>query len=158
MQALLVYLARQDSEPQGWQPEDYGGVFPRGGTHTIKVLLPPTHKSWRDRSNYHTITLILSVGDNPANHLLLGAKLQRLISHHCTCRSGARTNSACCHVAAAVIALFGPALFRTAKVEEPRISDPEKYLITVLVIITNVVSSPITILATQVTYTYLQAH
>ena len=90
VQALLVYLARQDSEPQGWQPEDYGGVFPRGGTHTIKVLLPPTHK--------------------------------------------------------------------TAKVEEPRISDPEKYLITVLVIITNVVSSPITILATQVTYTYLQAH
>ena len=154
MQALLVYLARQDSEPQGWQPEDFGGAFPQGGTYTIKVLLPPTHKSWRDRNNYHTITLILAVGDNPANHLLLGAKLQRLISHHCTCRSGARTNSACCHVAAAVIALFGPALFRTAKVEEPRISDPEKYLITVLCIIpiVQILSPPITALAPQVTY------
>jgi hypothetical protein len=39
-------------------------------------------------------------------------------------------------------------------VEEPRISDPEKYLITVLCIIPNVTvfSPPITILAPQVIY------
>ena len=126
LQALLIHLARQETEPKGWDPEHFNGAFPEGGTYTIKLLLPPTHKSWRDKSNWHTITLLISVGPNGANHLCLGSKLQRLVSHHCTCRSGARTNSSCCHVAAAIIALWGPNLFTTAKIEEPRISDPEK--------------------------------
>ena len=126
LQALQLHLARQETEPEGWDTEGFNGAFPEGGTYTVLLLLPPTHSSWRDKKNWHTVKLLLAVGKNDANHLWLGPKLQRLISHYCTCRSGARTNSACCHVAAALIAICAPALFLTAKVEEPRISDPEK--------------------------------
>ena len=126
LQALLLHLARQDTEPEGWDADSFNGPFPEGGTYTVQLLLPPTHKTWRDKLNFHTVKLLIAVRKNDANHLCLGPKLQRLITHFCTCRSGARTNSACCHVAAALIAICAPALFLTAKIEEPRISDPEK--------------------------------
>ena len=126
LQALLLHLAKQETEPGGWEAEKFNGAFPEGGTYSAQMLLPPTHKTWRDKLNYHTVKVQIAAGPNPANHLCLGPKLQRLVSHNCSCRSGARTNSACCHVAAAVISICGPALFRTAKIEEPRISDPEK--------------------------------
>ena len=44
LQALLIHLARQETEPKGWDQEDFNGAFPEGGTYTIKLLLPPTHR------------------------------------------------------------------------------------------------------------------
>lgn len=124
--ALPIYIAKQDTEPEGWSDEKFGGAFPPGGTATVKALVPPTHKSWRDKKNFHTTTVVFSRGANPANHLWLGPKLRRVVSHHCTCRSGTRTNAACCHVSAVVMMLAGPRLYRSPKVKEPRIADPER--------------------------------
>lgn len=121
-----MHIARQEKEPAGWDSEKFGGPFPDGGTITIKMLVPPTNSSFRNMDNFHTVTFILAARDNPTNHLKLGPRLRRIISHNCTCKSGDRTNSGCCHGAAAVILLFGPKLFRTAKVNESRTSDPER--------------------------------
>ena len=126
VQALDIYIAEQDTEPLGWDDSKYGGAFPRGGVFTIKGSLPPTHKSWRDKGNFHTTTILLAKEDNPTNHLRLGPKLRRIVSHNCTCRSGQRTNSACCHVTGLVIELWARELFRSAKVQEPRLADPLK--------------------------------
>ena len=125
-QTLQIYIARQEEEPEGWDDDKFGGPFPDGGTYTVKVRIPPTHKSWRNEDNFHTVTGVLAAGDNPHNHLKLGPKLERIVSHHCTCRSGTRTNSSCCHFTSLAMLLCGSALFRTAKVSEPRILDPEK--------------------------------
>ena len=122
----MVYLAEQNTEPEGWDSEQFNGGYPKGGTTTIKMSLAPTHKSWRDFTGHHDVTLVLANESNPDNHLRLGPKLQRMVSHNCTCMSGARTSCACAHVEAAVMLLFGPRLFRSAKISEPRIADPEK--------------------------------
>ena len=126
LQALDIYIALQKEEPQGWDREKFGGDYPKGGTHTVKGSIAPTHKSWRTWDNHHEVTAIIAVGENPDNHLNLGPKLSRVVSHNCTCMSGSRTNSACSHVAALLVALQAPRLFRTTKVNEPRIGDPEK--------------------------------
>ena len=125
-QALPIYIAKEDAEPAGWDEDKFGGAFPLGGIATVKALVPPTHKSWRDKKNFHTTTVVFAQQDNPANHLRLGPKLRRVVSHHCTCRSGSRTNAACCHVSALITMLAGPSLYRSPKVEEPRIADPER--------------------------------
>jgi hypothetical protein len=72
---------------------------------------------------FYAVTLAWSIGDNPANHLHLGRQLCRLFAHHCTCRSGKRTNASCCHVTAATLALCCPEAFRTAKKREARLFD-----------------------------------
>lgn len=126
MQALDIYIALQKEEPEGWDSDKFGGDFPVGGTHTVKGKVAPTHKSCRTWDNHHDVTVILAVGENPTNHLNLGPKMSRVVTHNCNCMSGSRTNSACSHVAALMVALQAPKLFQTTKVNEPRIGDPEK--------------------------------
>ena len=76
----MVYLAEQNTEPQGWDSELFNGGFPKGGTTTIKMSLAPTHKSWRDFTGHHDVTIVLANNSNPENHLRLGPKLQRLVT------------------------------------------------------------------------------
>ena len=74
-------------------------------------------------SVWHTVTLIVSSGGNPTNHLNLMHRLQCIIATHCTCEQGARTNGACSHIQAFVIAAFCPQMFRTAKKPQGRLTD-----------------------------------
>ena len=126
LQALDIYIAVQKEEPEGWDSEKFGGDYPAGGTNTVKGSIAPTHKSWRTWDNHHDVTAIIAVNENAANHLNMGPKLSRVVTHNCTCLSGSRTNSACSHVAALLVALQAPTLFHSTKVNEPRIGDPEK--------------------------------
>ena len=126
LQALDIYIAVQKEEPEGWDSEKFGGDYPAGGTNTVMGSIAPTHKSWRTWDNHHKVTVIIAVGENPANHLNMGPKMSRVVTHNCTCLSGSRTNSACSHVAALLVALQAPTLFHSTKVNEPRIGDPEK--------------------------------
>ena len=121
-----MFLYHQAVMPGGWPAGSYNGPWPEGGCWVIKLLIPPNMKTWRTAANWHIVTLFLAHGANPNNHMMLGPLLQRLFSHHCDCLSGSRTNSACSHVCAAVIALFAPQCFKTTKVMEPRLSDPQR--------------------------------
>jgi hypothetical protein len=71
----------------------------------------------------HTITLVISSAHNPTNHLNLHHRLQCIIATHCSCEQGSRTNGACSHIQAFVIAVFCPEMFRTAKKMQSRLSD-----------------------------------
>ena len=108
----------------------------------LKVLVPPSWKTWRSLSNWHTsnnifltpkmkdyvnffppATLVFSRGENPANHLHLGRQLSRLMAHACSCEAGLRTNSACRHINASVTAVCSPNSFRTTKKMDARLTD-----------------------------------
>ena len=129
---LSVLLYHQVEEPNGYNPEAYNGGWPEGGIWILKLRIPPNMKTWRTESNWHSIVILLSHGDNPSNHLHLGPLLQRIVSTHCDCPSGDRTNSWCSHVTAGVIALFCPTTFRTTKILEARMTDHLRYFIHIL--------------------------
>ena len=75
----------------------------------------------------HTMKVEVLVGDSEVKFSHdMGPKMSRVVTHNCTCLSGSRTNSACSHVAALLVALQAPTLFHSTKVNEPRIGDPEK--------------------------------
>jgi hypothetical protein len=121
-----VFLYHQVAMPPGYNPAAFHGPWPPGGAWVIKMLVSPNMKAWRTPGNWHTVSVILAHGQNAANHLMLGPLLQRLVSHHCDCKAGARTNSTCSHVVAVLIALFAPNCYLPTKVLEPRLQDPQR--------------------------------
>ena len=123
VQELRIFLHLQVEAPEGYDPAEYGGAWPEGGCWVLKTSMPPNMKTWRTPGNWHQVVLILAAGDNPGNHLQLGPLLQRLVTAHCDCKSGGRTNSMCSHSSALVIALFAPTCFRTTKILEARTTD-----------------------------------
>ena len=118
----IAYFCQEDM-PAGYDSATYGGEWPSGGAWVVKVLLPPSFNSWRTLSNWHTITLVFSRGENHDNHLQLGPQLSRLIAHCCSCETGSRTNSACRHINAGVTALCSPNSFNTTKRMDARLTD-----------------------------------
>ena len=69
------------------------------------------------------MTTIWARRGNPHNHLHQGRGLERLVAHHCGCKSGKRTNAACSHVTALVKALCCPGAFRSTKKLTARLYD-----------------------------------
>ena len=112
----------QINAPVGYDINIFG-AWPDHGVWVIKLRYPPSWNSPRTARNWHTVTMVISQGDNPTNHLGLGPGLSRIMASFCTCKSGSSTNCACCHRVAAVIALIAPDCFNSAKVMTPRIVD-----------------------------------
>ena len=124
VQELRVFTFHQVNQPAGYNPAAYNGPWPQGGAWVVKCLVPPNMKTWRTAGNWHTVTIIFSHQANPANHLMLGPQLQRIVSHNCDCPAGDRTNSTCSHVMSVIMGLFAPSCFLPTKVLEPRLADP----------------------------------
>ena len=122
-QTTRVHFAVQRGVPVGYDASAYGGPWPACDVQIIKLSFPSTMKSSANRSNFHTVTLLVSLGLNSTNHLNLGKLLEPIIGYFCDCESGMRTNAACCHVEAACIVLFCPSMFRSAKKKEARLND-----------------------------------
>ena len=122
-QCTKVHVAVQSNQPVGFNPLKYGGPWPEGSVDIIKLSFPSTMKTSTNRSNFHSVTLLLAHGTNLTNHLNLGPQLESLFGYHCDCESGMRTNASCCHVQAACIALFCPTMFRSAKKNVARLND-----------------------------------
>jgi hypothetical protein len=112
----------QENVPEGYD-RDMFGVWPQLGAWVIKMRYPPSWNSPRTNTNWHTITLVVSRGENVTNHLGLGPLLSRIVASYCTCKSGMGTNAACCHRVAAIIALMAPLCFNPAKVQSARLVD-----------------------------------
>ena len=120
-QITPVLYTMQGSRPEGYIDALYG-PWP-GAVLLLKCQIPSSHKTPSVRSNLNTVTLVLSTVNVAVNPLRLTGPLSRLISHHCTCRSGSATNKACAHVMGVCIGLLAPACFQTVKKKVGRLTD-----------------------------------
>ena len=120
-QTTPVLYTTQNSRPDGYNEEEHG-PWP-GPLLLLKCQIPSSHKAPSVRSNLNTVTLALSSVDVSSNSLSLTGPLSRLISYHCTCKSGCAANRACAHVMGVCIGLFAPTLFRTVKKKVGRLTD-----------------------------------
>ena len=120
-QTTPVLHTMQQTCPAGYNGDLYG-PWP-GPVVILKCQIPSSHKAPSNRSNLNTVTLAISSVDVLFNHLRLTGSLSRLLSHHCTCKSGSATNRACAHVMGVCIGLFAPACFRTVKKRVGRLTD-----------------------------------
>ena len=123
LQELLVFLYLQREAPEGYDPDLFNGAWPEGGCWVIRLRVPPNMSSWRTPDSWHQVYILLAQGENQANHLQLGPLLQRMVTAHCDCPSGDRTNSWCSHMVAGVMGLFAPTCFRSTKILEARVTD-----------------------------------
>ena len=139
-QHLRLAVYQQEEEPEGWR-EGGHGPWPEGGFTVVKGRAPPSWKTWRTGVNWKcgenlhqhapapalspspapnsepfvAVTTGWARGANPHNHLHQGQGLERLVFHHCGCKSGKRTNAGCSHITALVKALCCPGAFRSTK-------------------------------------------
>ena len=112
--------------PTGWNPRLYG-PWP-GPIWILKSRYAPSWKSFLDDSNWHTVTSLVCRGPNNNNNRLnLGPLLDRIVALLCDCPAGYKTNSCCAHQGAHVKAIMAPALFRSRKVNESRLTDIYRY-------------------------------
>ena len=64
----------------------------------VKVRCPPSWKSTRDPSKFHTVTILLAHERDPTvNPLMMGEGLEQILDWHCTCKAGLRTCASCSH-------------------------------------------------------------
>ena len=104
--------------PLGYAPGFYG-PWPQDSAWIIKTRLPPSWKSSRDPTNFHTVTVLLAHRwDQSSNPLMMVEGLEQIIDWHCTCKGGLRTNASCTHRIAALIITCATECFDTAKVAE----------------------------------------
>ena len=120
-QLTPVLYTIQRSMPEGYNSTEYGPWA--GPCLILKCQIPSSHKSPAVRSNLHTVTLLLSTVPVDLNPLQLTGPLSRLLSYHCTCKSGCGTSRSCAHVLGMCIGLFAPTLFRTVKKRLGRLTD-----------------------------------
>ena len=120
-QTTPVLYTVQQSMPEGYNPAVYG-PWP-GAALILKCQIPSSHKSPNERRNLNTVTLVISTVDVPDSSLNLTGPLKRLMSHHCTCKSGSATNRACSHIMGLCIGLFAPDLFISVKKKVGRLTD-----------------------------------
>jgi hypothetical protein len=119
-QSTPVLYSFQQNRPTGYNEALYGPWA--APAVVIKCQVPSSHKA-TIRGNLNTVTLMFSTADLGVNPLSLTGPLGRLISYHCTCKSGAGTNRACAHVLGICIGLIAPVLFQTVKKKTGRLTD-----------------------------------
>ena len=118
----------QEAPPGGYDPAVYG-PWPLDGCWVIKVRCPPSWKSTRDPSNFHTVTVLLAHRRDPSmNPLLMGQGLEQIQDWHCTCKSGLRTAASCTHRCAGLLLTCASECFNTAKVPEAVMVDTARLL------------------------------
>ena len=122
-QDTRVWYFFHAEEPDGYDETVYG-TWPEVGVWVLKARYPPSFHTVRTAGNWHTVTFLISRGQNPSNHLDLGEKLRPIVGTHCTCKSGSSTNSQCMHRAAFAIALMAPSCFNPIKMKSARLVDP----------------------------------
>ena len=120
-QTLPVFYFEQNVVPPGYD-DGVLGQWP-GQTLVLKIVLPSSNRSLGSSATHRCVTLLVSQHNVDPHPLRLQGYLSRLFGCHCTCDSGMRTNAACEHIEAAIILLFNPDTFRTAKRKETRIND-----------------------------------
>lgn len=118
---LRLFYLPVDIQPPGYNVAEYG-VWP-GPCWLLKVRYAPTWNSFLQDTNWHTVTMIATRGPTLNNILRLGPLLSRIFALLCDCRSGVKTNSICSHCGAMVKSVMAPALFRSTKVRESRMTD-----------------------------------
>ena len=118
---LPLWCKIVEQAPDGYDVLVYG-LWP-GPCWLLKIRYAPTWKSHLDQTNWHTVTMLVTVGPNPNNIFHLGPLLSRIFAVVCNCLAGAKTNSCCSHIMAMVKSLMAPACFRSRKVHESRLTD-----------------------------------
>ena len=113
-----LYIFRQVQPPLGYA-EGYYGPWPQDGAWIIMTRLPPSWRSSRDPTNFHTVTVLLAhTRDQSSNPLMMGSGLEQILDWHCTCKAGLRTNASCIHRIAVLIITCATECFSTANVSE----------------------------------------
>ena len=118
---LPVWFKLIEQAPGGYDVEVYG-PWP-GACWLLKIRYAPTWKSHLDQTNWHTVSMLVTVGPNPNNIFNLGPLLSRIFAVVCNCLAGANTNSCCSHTMAMIKSLMAPSCFRSRKVDESRLTD-----------------------------------
>ena len=109
--------------PVGYEPNVYG-PWPSEGGWIVLVRVPPSWRSSRDPTNFHTVAIFLADEHDPnLNPLMMGEGLEQVTDWVCTCKAGLRTCASCTHRLGVLILLCATECFNSAKIPEALLVD-----------------------------------
>lgn len=119
-----LFAYRQLAPPGNYDVALYG-PWPQAGVWVTKMRCPPSWKSTRDATKFHTVTTMWGHEiDTAINPLHMPVGLEQLLDWHCNCSAGFRTSGSCCHRDAYLKLVSATSCINDAKVPEAVVVDP----------------------------------